>query len=149
MRCLFKFFLIAIISLAIAACSSPIGSIKGSSDDGLWVVPTRTQYDRTDQFQRENDLHVFLSQGGSVLPISVDDVKISVIERPNDDDPPSYLVDPEEEGYPFKEAGRKIIVVAYDNLQPAQYSVEVNGLNGNGGNGDSSSQEIKFIWAKE
>ena len=146
MRGVNRFFIIIIGTLVIAACSSPIGSIgrSGAYQDGLWVVPTRTQYEVTDRFQRENDLHVFLSDGGSVLPISVEDVDISVIE--NLDNGTQLEID-EDGTYTFQERGRKIIVVDYNGMNPAQYSVMVNDPNSINEGGDTEGTGVFIDWA--
>ena len=146
MRGLNRFFIITIIALIIAACSSPIGSIgrSVSGREGLWVVPARTQYEVRNHFQRENDLQIFLSVGSSVLHIPVEDVEISVIENPDD----GRQFDIDEDGtYQFLDRGRKIIVVDYNGMNPAQYSVMVNDPNSINEGGDTEGTGVFIDWS--
>ena len=139
-------YVIIITALAAAGCS-PIGTIGGDADfEKMWTVPYRIVYDINDKFQRYEDLSVFASYHGTIQPIPVGSVKISVIEDP-DWSNEEVLVPPDDDYYLIEE-GRKVIVVKYGNLS-ARYSIDVRdpyGLGGNHGNGDGSG--IIVEWAE-
>ena len=139
-----KFLIIAIAALAVAGCS-PIGTIGGPAEyDSMWTVPYRVVYDINDKFQRYIDLSVFASYHGTIQPIPVGSVEISVIEDP--DWSVAEVPVPPDEDYPLRDEGRKVIVVRYGSRE-ARYSIEVKdpyGLTDPGGSGGSG---IVIEWA--
>ena len=137
-------YLIIFTALAAAGCA-PIGTIGDSADfDKMWTVPYRVYYDINDKFQRYDDLSVFASYHGTIQPIPVGSVKISVIEDPDFSDDEVSV--PPDEDYPLRDKGRKVIVVRYGSKE-ARYSIEVKdpyGLSDPGGGGGAG---IIVEWA--
>jgi hypothetical protein len=132
---LFWFLLTAFV---FTGCAPPIGYITGgtgSASDELLAVPYRIVYDVNNLFRRRTDVAVFISYKGLVRSISVDNVKISVIENPSNPDSPLIEI-PKDEDYPLERSGRKVIVIEYNNLE-ASYSIEVQDPLGIGGDNNN------------
>ena len=116
-----RFFVIFIAAYTAVSCFSPIG---GSGFDLFWVVPNRLSYNAGDSFMPKDDLQAFTSYQGVVEAVPVEKVKISIAE---DADKPDELKNiPSDKGYLLKTAGRKIVVLKYDEML-TRYSFEVTG----------------------
>jgi len=124
-------FLSLLAVSVFTGCAPPIGYIAGgdSAGDKLLAVPYRMVYNVNDIFRRDSDVEVFASSGGVLQPIPVKDVKISVIEDPQEGEPVEV---PSDEDYQLEYAGRKIIVIDYKGSE-ARYSIEVQDPKGVGG----------------
>ena len=150
MNGLYRFFITLFITLVIAGCAPPIGSLGNpGANDALWAVPNRQIYDINDIFLRDADLQIFASIKGRIKLISNNLVSISVVEDPMAVPPVSVPVPNAGDGYfIFTRPGRNIIEISYNGLH-THYSVEVqdpHGLGGNGGNGYGNGTGIIIEW---
>jgi len=145
------FFKISIIACTVAACAQPIGNIGGSgsakSQDALWAVPYRVEYNINDLFLRQEDLSVLASYKGMVQYVPVDKVELNIIKDPDWTNELSPI--PEDSPYRLEEKGRKVIVVTYGDLS-ARYSITVKDPfdlgGGGGGNGSGEGSGIIIEW---
>lgn len=145
----YRFFLLISCTALCAACFSPIGSIGGSAGaaDLFWIVPKRVAYEVSEWLERD-DLQVFTSYRGVVESINPEEVKIGVVEDPVKT--PDVLVDfpVEDLGYALKSAGRKLVVVKYEDNE-ASYSIEVQdpfGIGIGNGTGPGTGPGIVIEW---
>jgi len=139
------FVLITIAAITLAGCAPPVGTIGGTVKyDRMWTVPYRVYYDINDKFQRNEDLSVFASYHGAIQSIPVNKVKISIIEDPDWTETEKPV--PNDADYPFKQKGRKAVVVKYGKLK-TRYNIEVRdpfGLGDNDENGGGSGIIIEW-----
>jgi len=144
-----RLLFIIIIACTGVSCSHPVGNIGGSSQggqDALLAVPYRVAYEVNDLFLRHEDLSVFTSVHGTVLPIPVDNISLAIVEDP--DFSGEQIPIPAGENYPLTDKGRKVIVVEYLNMS-ARYSIEVKDpydLSGSSGSSGSNGAGIIIEW---
>jgi hypothetical protein len=125
MKRLSRFFIVLAVSVSIASCSPPVGTIssKGGLDD-MWAVPKRVVYDIKDPFQR-TDLSVLGMYRGAVEEIPTKKVDIYFLENPSDLDK-EIPFSKEDDYYFWDGIGRKIIIIKYPSKgKEYRYSVEV------------------------
>jgi hypothetical protein len=144
-----RLFWVLLAVFVFIGCAPPIGYISGGNGTGneeLWALAYRVVYDLNNLFRRNSDVAVFTSYRGALQPISIKDVKISVIEDPSS---PDILIEvPVDEDYPLDKPGRKIIVLEYKGLE-ARYSIEVQdplGLTDPNGEGNIGMGNGGIIW---
>jgi hypothetical protein len=123
-RLLSRSFIILAVSVSIASCSPPVGTISSKSGlDDMWAVPKRVAYEILDPFTREHFTVLGMFRG-AVESIPVKKVTIEIIEDPDfhaDEANPFPLSEP---FYTWESYGRKLIVIKYRGRE-AYYSVEV------------------------
>lgn len=133
MRSIYWLFGSLLTVFVFTGCAPPIGYIADGTDsasDELLAVPYRVVYDINNLFQRRSDVAVFVSYRGVLRSIPINNVKISIIEKPSN--PDTLIEIPNDEDYVLERYGRKIIVIEYNGLE-ARYSIEVQDPYGLGG----------------
>ena len=113
---------------ALVGCAPPLGSIGGGVPyESIWAVPYRDYYEINNLFLPHEDVLVFASFKGSVLPIDINAVSIYIVEHPEALPDDMVLVHPDSNGYYLFERvgeGRQQVVVVYGTAS-TRYSIQV------------------------
>ena len=136
--------------IALIGCQPPFGSIdRGTAaHETLWAVPNRWVYNINDPFDWQDDLIVFAAFQGLVETIPVESVIFSIMEDPDSPDVLVPVPPSNSEFFVFRNIGRNIVVLYFDNMF-YQYSVQVQdplNIGGGGGGGSGGGGGIGIIW---
>ena len=123
-----RFLIILFAVCALNNCAPPLGSISGMVPyESIWVIPYRDYYIINDLFVPEEDVLVFGSFRGSVLPIDINDVTIYIADRPEDLPNDRKKIHPDPDGYHLFDRvgeGRQQVIVVY-GAASTRYSIQV------------------------
>jgi len=147
--------LIIFLVICVSSCVQPVGSIDsggngngkgngGASDlDFMWLVPTRLLYETEQSFDKYNDMQILVAEEGLVKEVKASDPNITVeilYYSQLDGEPDPIPVS--NQYFEFVFPGRYAVKVSY-NDKSAQYSVTVQGIYNEGGDG---SNFFDMIW---
>ena len=123
-----KLLLLILTVSILSSCSPPLGSIGGGVPyESIWIVPYRDYYIINDLFIPQEDLLVFGSFRGSVMPININEVTIYIADRPEDLPNDRKKIHPDPDGYHLFDRvgeGRQQIFVYYGSASTT-YSIQV------------------------
>jgi len=134
-----RLFVIFIAAYTAAGCA-PVGSIGGSGAiDFLLVVPNPIEYKVGETFIPGNgSLRVYVPSQGTLVPISLSQVAISVSEPPYKSSEIQRISS--DSSYTLKKTGRIIVIVEYLAMTASCY-IDVLSATGSG-----ATSGIIIIW---